>query len=308
MKIAIPSCGYHKQFISSLNQNLILAIRNYCEDNKIAYTNLDHGELKESIKDQDFDIIISVGFAGLDEDLIKHYKQNNIKIAIIMDDLHKKPPPKDTQFIAKKRNFEAADLLFLMYPNHFKNMSVFKDIHHKCISLPWFCPEQFINKNQWSERKSITCLTGNTFKEIYPFRHQIAQWNGPNVEVLKHPSYDPKKKKHTIVGDEYYNYLSKFQAAIVTTAAKPLNYPIAKYFEVLGCGCMGFFERTKDLDDFGFEPNKHYIPITPSNFKNVIKIENFNKEIANNGRNFIKNNHTDTIRARQIIQCLQKMY
>jgi len=308
MKIAIPSCGYHKQFMSSLNQNLIFAIRNYCEDNKITHIDLDHEELKKLIEDQDIDIVISVGFAGLDQDLIKHYKQNNTKIVIIMDDLHKKPPPKDAQFIQKKQFFESADMLFLMYANHFKNMDVFKHIHHKCASLPWFCPEQFISKDPWSERKPTTCLTGNTFKKVYPFRNEIAQWGDPNIEVLGHPSYNLKKKKHGVVGDKYYDYLSQYQASIATSAAKPLDYPLAKYFEVLGCGCMGFFERTKDLDDFGFEPYKHYIPITPSNFKNVIKKENFNEEIANNGRDFIKDNHTDTIRAKQIIQCLQKMY
>lgn len=201
-------------------------------------------------------------------------------------------------------------MLFLMYPNHFKNMNVFKSIHHKCVSFPWFCPQQFISEKSWDERKSIACLTGNTFIDIYPFRKKIEQWNGKDIEILKHPSYatNLKKRKHSIVGSKYYEYLSKFQASIVTTAAKPLNYPIAKYFEVLGCGCMGFFERTEDLDELGFEPYKHYIPITASNFKDVIKKENFNQEIADNGRNFIQDNHTDTIRAEQIIQCLQKTY
>ena len=70
------------------------------------------------------------------------------------------------------------------------------------------------------------------------------------------------KKKHQQIGIKFFeNVLTKYKAAFATSSKYPLRYLVSKYVEILGCGCLGFFEYHEELDLLGFKPYYHYIPI-----------------------------------------------
>jgi hypothetical protein len=107
-----------------------------------------------------------------------------------------------------------------------------------------------------------------------------------------------------------------------------MKYLVSKYVEILGCGCLGFFEYHEELDILGFKPYIHYIPIntittqsypTKDGLKNkkfdIKKMENLimkylntkeGEKIRENGYYFIKENLSDFNTFQKIINILDK--
>jgi hypothetical protein len=151
-------------------------------------------------------------------------------------------------------------------------------------------------------------LTGicNHFYPLRTFINGIAGYNKSILSVLRHPGYTTSVS--AITGDKYYKYLSSFRGAIATSAKRPIDYIVAKYFEIPACGCLPFFEEVPALSEMGFEAWKHYIPINKntalSHFK-LIKDDKY-QAVATECRNFVEKNHSTVVRARQMLDIINQ--
>ena len=131
----------------------------------------------------------------------------------------------------------------------------------------------------------------------YPFRHDVAISQDPNIHVLLHPCYrtdcyerDDKYK----VGPAYYKELSKFFCALTTPSV--LGYVVAKYMEIPACGCLLLAEHTKDMDALGFQDGVNYIRVDKESFRvdlfDILENAGEYKEVIKNGYDLIMNNYT----------------
>lgn len=308
--IAIPSSDYHKSFSSHLIHNFILLCRKTFEENGFKCFQKDQqwfNTIDKSIKPP-FDTIISMGFVGLTNELYSWYKKHDVKIIIFQDDIH----GKDDADKRKKYNWmRKADVLLIPYYENFLNRKEYAICHNKAINFPWFAPEEcFTYTTSWKSRQNKIFLSG-CMAPIYSIRRNIREFskNFTKIDVLDHPGYKRRHRKHQIIGSKYYELMSKYKCAIATSADNPLDYPLSKFFEVPACGCLGLFEDIPSIKNLGFIPNSHYIPINNKNYKEVIHDINFNNkqliDMTNLCRKFILENHTDKIRANQLVEIIK---
>lgn len=309
MKIAIPSSTYHKNFSSKLIHNFILLVRETCGRLNIEYVDKDQESFGEFTKSDQkpFDVLISMGFTALTPELSEFYRRHDIRVILFQDDIH----GKDDKDLRKKIKWmQFADILLIPYYKNFLSRPEYVDCHNKAIDFPWFAPRScFKHDRLWNDRKNKIIVSG-CMASVYSLRRNLRELAGSIkcIDVLDHPGYKPRKRKHQIIGDEYYNLLSEYKCAVATSADAPLNYPLSKYFEIPACGCIGLFEQIEELSNFGFEKNKHYVSITKDDYREAIKdiAKNFDKleGMATLCRKHVLNNHTDTHRVRQLIKIL----
>lgn len=312
MKIAVPSSNYHKNFCCSLINDFILTMRSECKNNNIDCVCIDQEKYANFLttKNKPFDILISMGFTSLTDDLVDFYKSKNIKIIVFQDDIHGK---NNSDFNRKKKWFNVADILLIPYYKNFMSMKEYSSIHNKAIEFPWFAPRKILPfDKKWKNRKNEILLSG-CVSDIYSLRKNIRSLSSTNkyINVLMHPGYKNSKQKHNIIGEKYYSYLRSYKSAICTSADAPLNYPLSKYFEVPSCGCLGIFEKIDCLEDFGFVESEHYVSINSKSYKtkldHIAKNINDFEHVARNCYELIKNNHTCLHRAKRLISILTEL-
>ncbi|MHA2181429.1 MAG: glycosyltransferase, partial [Promethearchaeota archaeon] len=253
------------------------------------------------------DTVIGVRASGCCKGAIAYKKKyKDIKIIAQWDDIH--------YFEDKVRNnrhnlFDNADVLLLTYHDSFLKRKEYSNFYHKSIKLPFHVGDNFNQiDTDWNSRKDKILLSG-ALSRSYPLRSSINRGCSSYVHSLSHPGYGVDKS-HNTVREEYHAFLSSFKSAIATTGGGVLNYTVMKYYEIMAAGCLCLAEDTIDLRNLGFVPNEHYIPISMSNFKSKIKYinSNFNKykEIADNGRRFVLENHTFKNRVDIIREALER--
>jgi hypothetical protein len=309
LRIAIPSSHYHKKFSSHLIHGFVLLARQVCAQSGFECFEKDQEDYGDLLNrdEKPFDILVSMGFAGLTPELAEFYKHHNIKVILFQDDIHGKD---DKDFRKKKKWIEFADLLLIPYHKNFLSRKEYSSCHSKAINFPWFAPRIcFKYDNLWPKRKSQILLSG-CMAPVYSLRRNLKELSKDckYIDILDHPGYKPSRRKHQIIGEKYYDFLTQYKCAIATSADFPLNYPLSKYFEIPACGCVGLFEEIDTLSDFGFEPNKHYIPITKNNYYHTISevVKHFDKfeNMANSCKDLIKHRHMDIHRVCQLTDIL----
>jgi hypothetical protein len=265
----------------------------------------DRSNAYEFLKDHnDIKVVFCVQASGF-QDVMKYKKENSdVKIVVSWDDIHYF----DEKTKKSRHNmFSKADIILLQYYDSFISKAEYKEYHHKAMSLPFSVGDSILNINMaWEDRKDKVLLSGAVSKS-YPLRSKIYGSNIYNMEKLKHPGYHGKRS-HAIIREDYPLFISKYKAAIATTGGGLLNYTVLKYFEIMGSGCLCLAEKTIDLNELGFVPNIHYIPISKSNYKKVIDGVDFKngREIADSGRKFIESNHSFRSRMNIVDEALNK--
>jgi hypothetical protein len=239
---------------------------------------------------KDADWVVTV---FMDHNLYKKLRGNGTKVAVFWDDIHYW-----TEDSLKNRikMFTNCDVLLLPYYKQFLKREEFKNFWEKAEYFPWYAPDIcFKYYKKFNCRKEKYLLTGNA-SEPYSLRRKLYKIYKRDelIEILKHPGYDRKKRLHYIIHEKFYEYLSNYQVGFVTTADPPLNYTVAKYFEVPACGCALILQKTPDVVDLGFVEDEHYICINDSNYKDIktiVKRHNL-EQMSNNVLDLIKAKHT----------------
>lgn len=250
-----------------------------------------------------FDIIFLTRCAGRHflEPIFK--KNKNILKIVHMDDIH--------YFDEDKRkylhdSFSFADIILLPYYRHFIQKIEYKKYKNKSYFFPFAAPDSIRLIERSHNNKKI--LLSGFIGDLYSFRKELYQYSklNTNLDVLNHPGYT--NLSHELIGDNYYNYISKYLASIVTSADSPLNYPIMKYFEIPGCNVIPLFEKISYLNDLGFIENKNYIEINKKNYKNILIPEVLadKNEVSVNARNLILKNHLISNRINLLLKIFNK--
>lgn len=248
--------------------------------------------------------------------LIKKYK---IKTIFWMDDLH---------FACNNLNNDDRMVLEnLEVDDRYKNVDIivspsveyFYNVGTKLVNkvkfLFYYFDEKLIdlyNPDNYDSRINKILLSGKINKLSYPSRKQMYTnyyYNKDLYDWLDHPGYNGKK--HNKYHKTYYDELAKYKGAILGLAKYPLNFLLAKVIEILGSGCLGFFEESELYKKYlGLEEYVHYIPIKKitdeykPNYKMedyfYLNLENemykkfinshFGKTIALTGYNYVKKN------------------
>jgi len=134
------------------------------------------------------------------------------------------------------------------------------------------------------------------------------------LEILPYSRYNRSNSLYNDdAGLKYLQTLSQYQGSFIFFAIHPINFILAKIFEVMLAGCIAFIEPNESLkNDLGLIEYEHYVPILMSNNKMVLDINYYYKylgtpkglQIAKNGFNYIKNNFTDNKIALNYIKIL----
>lgn len=258
---------------------------------------------KQFIVFKDADWVVTV---FMRRDLYRKLNKNGTKVAVFWDDIHYWT---DESFKNRIKMFTNCDLLLLPYYKQFIQREEFKEFWSKAVYFPWYAPKVcFKFYKQFDERKNKYLLTGNA-SEPYPLRRKLYSFYKRDnlVEILKHPGYGRQQRFHYIIHEKYYEYLSNYQISFVTTAEIPLDYTVAKYFEVPACGCALILQKTPDVDDLGFVEHEHYICIDDSNYTHIKSIvKNYDlQKLSDNVLELIKTRHTIDQRIDLLLEILK---
>lgn len=246
----------------------------------------------------------------------KAYKQRAYKTSSFIDDFHWWN--KD-QLAARLEFFDKIDVVFSPYYRTLTTCDLYKNTYrefqHKFTPLYWWSNDVcYVFDIKWKDRKDRILLSG-AVGPWYKLRQAIAWSRNPLIEHLKHCGYD--NFSHPYHGDNFLRYMATFKGAVGTSASPmptqydasivhPLDYTLKKPFETLGCGTLGFLEKTADFDELGLIPYVHYVPITAGDFDKWDLIFRPEAEaIANAGREFVKQNHSTKNRVLTILQTLK---
>ena len=224
-------------------------------------------------------------------------KKNNIKTIFWMDDLHFPVIDRfDKEKLDNESRFVNCNLIISPSIDYFININ--SNLINKSEFLFYFFDENIINNyypNNFDKRINKILLSGKINNKSYLSRKILLDKYKKNkilYDYLEHPGYD--NFKHSIYHLKYYEKLSQYKACILGLANFPINFLLAKVIEILGCGCLGIFQKS-DLyfKRLGLIENVHYISFDIDNISDnelykIINSNNCNK-IALNGYNFIKN-------------------
>lgn len=309
---------YHQKFI---NNNI----------NVEYYINSDENEIKNLINkiktsnEYNNSIIIFHQIAGYnyfkDLDILKN---KNIKKILIFNDTHTERYINHLSLVYfDKILFNSLTFVKLFYTQYLEKIHLF----------PFSMCNDYMKNITLDNRINQVLLYGAINKDIYPLRTHLYNLytKNPKKYIKVHQHFGSvRNKKHNNIGLKFCkNTLSKYKGAIATSSKYPMRYLVSKYVEILGSGCLGFFEYHEELDILGFKPYVHYIPINTITTEKYItkdgakqkqfdlkKMENTilkylgtpkGEEIRKNGYQFVLDNFSDLQRLDEIINIIKSL-
>lgn len=240
----------------------------------------------------------------------------NIPTGCLVIDIHYSPKKRRRYF--KKRKI---DLIFSATKYPF--LAEFPEYKHKFRWLP-FSINPSVYKD-WGLEKSIKYLLMGQFyceglenppkrippKGRYPFREEVfrimSQYEQDEFVFHPHPGHYTRSKK-AMVDINYAKELNR--AAIFFTCGGKFKYPVLKFFEALACNTLLLAETNPDIEELGFKDGVHFVACTTDDFypkaKYYTEHEKERKRIANAGYQFVHQNHTHDVRAKQLIEYINQ--
>lgn len=230
----------------------------------------------------------------------------SIPVGAIMHDLHDNL--ENRKEWVKKNNIR---FLFTHYRDAF--LRYFPEYRDRMIWFPHFINQE-VFKDYQQNKEYDYLLMGNTVGGFYPLRRKVEERmkNIPGFVQHAHPGYDHKNynEKDFFVGHRYAEEINK--AKIFFTCDSIFHYSLMKYFETLACKTLLLAPYLKELEDIGFIPNVHYIPITEDDFfqKAIYYNKNYEtigKQIALNGFKMVHEKHTLHVRAKELVNEIERI-
>lgn len=277
---------------------------------------------------------ILVGLEPIGFDQITNYNLPNKKILSIYDPQgfylvkNKNNSVFDKQHIFTDKRLDEVNLIISSSIVYFNNIN--SSYFNKCHFIPFSYNEEnnkIFNLQKFESffnRKKLIVLQGSN-SNVYKYRNALffikkklnESINFINdfinfdnrdkfCELFEILPYSRYNRSNTLYNDDaglkYLNILSEYQGSFIFFAIYPINFILAKVFEVILSGCIAFIEPNESLkNDLGLIEYEHYVPVLMSNNKIILDINYYNKylgteeglRIAKNGFNYIKNNFTD---------------
>ncbi|QKY71110.1 glycosyltransferase [Lentibacillus sp. CBA3610] len=237
--------------------------------------------------------------------LIKGLAHTDIPTGLFINDIHRLTKLRKN-YIEKNK----IDYLFTAVRDTFT--ATYPEFAAKMEWLP-----HFVNTNLYKDyglTKEIDLLMMGAVNAIYPLRQTIrnAYKDDSHFVYHSHPGYrkfTETEGKQQMIGQTYAEELNR--ARIFFTSPSILHYPVIKYFEALACRTLLLAPTFKELEDLGFVPDFHFVPINEHNFKEkaayYLAHETERQKIADQGYRFIHATHTLQKRTEQLIKRIKQI-
>lgn len=227
----------------------------------------------------------------------------NIPTGLFVNDVH--------QYVQKREDYIKENnikyLFSVVKDRFFQQYPQFKD------RFIWF--PHYINSaifREYKQPKEIDMLMMGAVNNWYPLRQLILRHYkyDPNFVYQKHPGYYAFHDiSDLLIGENYAKEINR--AKLFFTCGSILNYPVLKYFEALACKTLLLAPTFPELEEIGFIPGKHFVPITKDDFATkadyYLQHDSEREAIVEEGYRFIKENHTVQIRAEQLVKKIEEI-
>lgn len=161
-------------------------------------------------------------------------------------------------------------------------------------------------------------LSGCINADIYPLRTKIYNY----LKVAKLRSFlNPiinAESRMTVKGFPWKPYIQKIQQSKIFPFSSPQlhchghywQYAISKYYEAMACETLVIANKPTDAKALHFRPNYNFVEVNETNFKEKITYylenEKERKRIIKNARKTIEKYHSSRLRAKQLLEILEK--
>lgn len=254
-------------------------------------------------------------------------KERNYKVAITLADLHSEPE----KWVKVANNADAV-LMRYLYAPYVKQTLLGRTIGYKktdpeyyqknikspILHFPWFTDPE-IYRPQPDKRYDVVFL-GAHRKKVYPLRHDIVhklgdycKENGWSCLIKGRPpgktlerDMEKLQKEGYIVGDLYGKTVASSKVFIFGNSI--FNYPLSKYFEIMGSGTMVMANTPQASDELGFIDGENFVSINKDNWqqklRQYLQDDSERERIAINGYNHVSKNHSVENRTNQLLNFL----
>ncbi|KGX89268.1 glycosyltransferase [Pontibacillus marinus] len=297
-------------FITKDTSNLIFKNYFYLEKELKKLTNLmiwkESGNIKDILEKlparPDFILILNdIGGFG---PIVDGLEETEIPAGLFINDVHRL---RMRDSYIKKNNIQY--LFSVVRERFYKEYPFYKD---RFIWFPHFINPAIIRDYKLSKENDMLML--GVITNLYPLRKIIKNYynNNQGFVYKMHPGYrnfSNQEQNELLLGENYAKEINK--AKIFFTDPSTLEYPVLKYFEVPACKTLLMAPTFPELEDLGFIPGVHFVPITENDFSSkaqyYLENEQLRNKIIEQGYNFILNNHTIQIRARQLVDKIEEI-
>ncbi|OIJ10399.1 glycosyl transferase family 1 [Anaerobacillus alkalilacustris] len=258
-------------------------------------------------------------------DFILHYEDawNNF-FAPKITNLNKVGIPKggfviDTHWFPRRRkkyfNSSKLDLIFSVTKHPF--LQKFPEYKSKFRWVPFSINPSIVK--DWKLKKDIKFLLMGLVhykgvkhppKGRYPFREEVLKrmTSMDGFVFHKHPGHRAKPSPNLLVKELFSKQINRSE--IFFTCGGVFRYPVMKYFEALGCKSLLLAEPNPDILELGFKDGENFVACSKENFYEKALYYSENKSereiITENGYNFVQENHTNQIRAKEMIAYIKE--
>lgn len=189
------------------------------------------------------------------------------------------------------------------------------------LHFPWFTDERIYKPSD--EKDYDVTFLGSYRKRIYPLRYDIytnlpklCKENGYRYLLGdRPPGRTPERnisdlsKEGYFVGKGYADVVARSKIFIFGNSI--FDYPVSKYFEVMGSGTLVMADKPQMERELHFESGYNYVEVDLSNWKEKLRyyLENDDERerIARNGYETVMKYHNSRVRAKQLVDFLKKI-
>lgn len=202
------------------------------------------------------------------------------------------------------------DFIFAHYRDAFSKW--FPELSKRFVWLPHHVNTDVFK--DFKNPKSIDWLMlGAITPHIYPLRATMLNTmkDKPGFVYHPHPGYTVVQNitQGSLVGDEYAMEINR--AKMFLTCNSIYEYPLMKYFEVLGCNTLLLAPTSKEISDLGFVDGINFVAINNENFlektQYYLNHETERIKIAQNGYEMVRANHSTVVRVQQLLTNIAKL-
>lgn len=237
--------------------------------------------------------------------MIKGLANTNIPTGLFVNDVHR--------LTNMRRNYIEKNKIDYLFPVvRDKFIDTYPEFKSRMEWLPHFIHPGLYK--DYGLQKDIDLLMMGAVNDVYPLRQKILTYYSRDERFVfhRHPGYREfhrEEEQQNYIGYTYAKEVNR--AKIFFTCPSIFYYPVIKYFEVLACRTLLLAPTFRELEDLGFIPGYHFVPINEHNFKEkaayYLQNETERQKISEQGYHFIHQNHTVNIRAHQLVKRIKSI-
>lgn len=257
------------------------------------------------LPDQPDFILMNDHFAPKLGPVVEGMNETKIPKGVIFHDI--------SNYIHQRKQFivrEDVDLIFVHYRDAFRKW--YPKFASRMVWLPHHVNTDVFKDYQLEKTINILMM-GAMSPRLYPFRVTMRESlkNKDGFVYHPHPGYGHKKESQpgSLIGEAYAEEINR--AKIFLTCHSIFEYPLLKYFEVLGCNTLLLAPASNELTELGFVDGETYVSVNRHNFiekvNYYLKHEVERTQLAQRGYVMVRTHHSTKQRAAELIQHIQQV-